>query len=181
MQNVIRQVNITMHLWVRIYERITKKTAPYYFHYSPAAIIMKPIRKWFTNTFAANCPFNCIRILIYRLCGFRIGKKVFIGMKTYLDDMCFDLMTIGNHVTISYCVYFACHGKKQGHYPITIEDGVYIGMRSCIISKNRNGTQEGIVIGKNAVIGACTLVNCDVPEKRTAVGIPCRILESPSE
>lgn len=99
-------------------------------------IIKKPIRKFFTNVIAANCPFNNIRILIYKACGFKIGKNVFIGMHCYLDDMCFDLMKIGDNVTISYGVYFACHGKNQGHYPIILEDNSYIGMRSSIISKN---------------------------------------------
>lgn len=80
-----------------LYEKITHKKAPYYYNYSLATIIKKPIRKWFTNSFAANCPFNCIRILIYRMCGFNIGKNVFIGMRCYLDDMCYDLMKSGRN------------------------------------------------------------------------------------
>ena len=39
------------------------------------SIIAKPIRKWLTNVLAAHCPFICIRIFLYRLCGFKIGKK----------------------------------------------------------------------------------------------------------
>ena len=39
------------------------------------------------------------------------------------------------------------------------------------------GTENGIRIGQNAVIGACTLVNKDIPNEATAVGIPCRIVE----
>ena len=84
-------------------------------------------------------------------------------------------------MTISYGVYFACHGRNQGHYPITIEDGAYIGMRSSIISKkktNVDGTKQGVVIGKKAIVGACTLVNVDIPDETTAVGVPCRIIES---
>ena len=100
------------------YEKITKKKAPYYFNYSLIKIILKPIRKYFTNVVAANCPFNCIRIMIYRICGFKIGKKTFIGMKCYLDDMCYESMRIGSNVTISYGVYFACHGWRQGRLTI---------------------------------------------------------------
>lgn len=120
----------------KLYEKKTGKPAPYYFNYSLLTIVAKPIRKWFTNVIAANCPFNCIRILIYRLCGFKIGKGTFIGMRCYLDDMCHDLMKIGNNVTISYGVYFACHGRNQEHLPIVIEDNAYIGMRASIITKN---------------------------------------------
>lgn len=167
-----------MKLLKFFYEKITKKEAPYYYNYSILAIIKKPIRKWLTNTLAANCPFNCVRIGIYRLCGFKIGKKTFIGMKCYLDDMCYQMLTIGNHCIISYGVYFACHGKNQEHVPIVVENGAYIGMRASIISKNADKNLCGVTIGENAVIGACSLVNRNVPAGTTVVGIPCRIVES---
>ena len=112
-----------MRLLKAIYEKTHNKPAPYYYNYSLGTIIFKPIRKWMTNTVAANCPFNCIRIAIYRMCGFKIGKGTFIGMKCYLDDMCYDLLRIGDNVIISYGVYFACHGKGQEHLPITVDDG----------------------------------------------------------
>lgn len=159
------------------YEKIKKQQAPYYYNYSILTIIGKPIRKWVTNVIAPNCVFNNIRILLYRMCGFKIGKHVFIGMHCYLDDMCYDLMTIGNNVIISYGVYFACHGRNQAHLPITIEDDVYIGTRATIISKNRLTPGGGITISKNAIVGACTLVNTDIPSGATAVGIPCRIIK----
>jgi len=86
--------------------------------------------------------------------------------------MCYDLLTIGNNVIISYGVFFACHGRNQGHQPITVCDNAYIGMRANVISKNSNGTR----IGNSAVIGACTLVNRNIPDGATAVGVPCRII-----
>ena len=159
-----------------IYEKLNNEPAPYYYDYSVLRIISKPVRKWTVNVLAANCPFNTIRIFLYRLSGFKIGKHTFIGMRCYLDDMCYELITIEKNVTISYGVYFACHGKNQDHRPVLIKKGAYIGMRSSIISKNVRG--GGIVIGKNAVIGACTLVNRDIPEGSTAVGIPCKIIKN---
>ena len=158
-----------------IYEKIMCKPAPRYMNNSLWILFMKPIRKFFTNSVAPLCPFNFIRIAIYKMCGFKIGKHVFIGMHCYLDDMCYNLMRIGNNVIISYGVYFACHGRNQGHYPITVEDGAYIGMRACIISKTP--ACDGVVIGKKSVVGACTLVNRSVPDGMTAVGVPCRIIE----
>lgn len=119
-----------------------------------------------------------MRIWIYRLCGFEIGMHTFIGMKCYLDDMCYDLLKIGNNCIISYGVFFACHGRNQEHVPIVVEDGAYIGMRANIISKNADKSRQGVTIGQNAVIGACTLVNRDVPAGATDVGIPCRIIGS---
>lgn len=168
-----------MKLLEYFYEKKHGKPAPYYYRYSLWTIFTKPIRKFVAQVITPNCPFNCVRILLYRLCGFKIGKHVFIGMRCYLDDMCYYLMSIGNNCTISYGVYFACHGRNQGHYPIVIEDGVYIGMSARIISKNVNGTLEkGVTIHKNAVIGACALVNKDIPENTTAMGVPCKIVEN---
>lgn len=128
-----------------IYKKVKKKEPPYYCNYSLLTIVIKPIRKWFVNVVAANCPFNCIRIFIYRLCGFKIGKGTFIGMRCYLDDMCYDMVKIGNNVTISYGVYFACHGRNQEHLPITIEDNAYIGMRASIITKNTSNFAGGLL------------------------------------
>ena len=170
-----------MKLLGMLYKKIKKKDPPYYYSYSILKLIAKPIRKWFVNVVAANCPFNCIRILLYRICGFQIGKKTFIGMRCYLDDMCYDLLKIGNHVTISYGVYFACHGRNQGHYPIIVEDHAYIGMRASVISKNTDGSEGGVIIGERAVIGACSLVNKNVPAYATAVGVPCTIRENKVE
>ena len=133
-------------LWMKI-----KKTEPpYYCYYSIWTIIFKPIRKWFSA------------VLI---------PTIFIGMHCYLDDVCYDLMEIGNNVTISYGAYFASHGRNQGHNRIVIKDGAYIGMKACVIARH------DLEIGENAIVGAMTLVNKSIPDGKTAVGVPCRILE----
>ena len=115
---------------------------------------------------------NGWRIFFYRLCGYNIGKNVFIGMRCYLDDLEPHMFTVEDDCIISYGVFFACHGRNQQHTPITIKKGAYIGMRANVISG-----KNGVTIGENAVIGACTLVNKDIPDGATAVGVPCRILE----
>jgi len=166
-----------MRLLKELYEKRMGKSAPYYYDYSLLTIISKPVRKFASQVIAPNCPFNNLRVEIYRLCGFKIGTGTFIGMKCYLDDMCYHLIKIGNDVTISYGVYFACHGKNQGHCPIEIKDGAYIGMRASIISKNCMKNAGGVSIGENAIVGACTMVNRDIPDGATAVGVPCRIIE----
>lgn len=161
-----------MKLLKWLYEKKNKKPAPYYYNYSLLTILAKPLRKWLVNAVAPNCPFNCIRILLYKICGFQIGKHVFIGMRCYLDDMCYDRMKIGNQVTISYGVYFACHGKWQKHHNILIEDGAYIGMRASVITPSGD-----VIIGKDAVVGAAALVNQSVPANKLAVGVPIRIMD----
>ena len=128
-------------------------------------------RKWMSAKIIPYMVLNGWRIFFYRLCGYNIGKNVFIGMRCYLDDLEPGMFTVEDNVTISYGVFFACHGKKQEHTPITIKRGAYLGMRANVISG-----KSGVTIGENAVVGACTLVNKDVPAGATAVGVPCRVI-----
>lgn len=125
------------------------------------------IRKWMSAKIIPNMVLNGWRIFFYRRCGYNIGKNVFIGMRCYLDDLEPKLFIVEDNVTISYGCYFACHGKNQQHTPIVIKSGAYLGMRACVISG-----KNGVTIGKNAIVGACALVNKDVPEGKTAVGVP---------
>lgn len=135
------------------------------------------IRKWMSAKVIPLMVLNGWRIFFYRLCGYRIGKNVFIGMRCYPDDLEPHMLTIEDNVTISHGVFFACHGRGRDHYPITIKKGAYVGMRPSVISKNADGS-HGVTIGENATIGACTLVNRDIPDGATAVGVPCRIIKS---
>lgn len=137
-------------------------------------------RKWMSAKVIPHMVLNGWRVFFYRLCGYKIGKHVFIGMRCYLDDLEPKMLTIEDNVTISYGVYFACHGKNQEHMPITIKRGAYIGMRASIISK-KSGELYGVTIGENAIVGACTLVNKDIPDGATAVGVPCRIIKKDNE
>lgn len=130
------------------------------------------LRKWMSAKIIPHMVLNSWRVFFYRLCNYNIGKNVFIGMRCYLDDLEPTMFTVEDNCVISYGVFFACHGINQNHTPITIKKGAYIGTRSTVISG-----KKGITIGENAVIGACTLVNKDIPAGATAVGVPCRILE----
>ena len=165
-----------MKLLERVYRVTHRKSLkmgggiPYYWKYSLWTIFTKPIRKYFSAVLIPTIPFNGFRVWCYRLCGYKIGKNVFIGMRCYLDDMCYDKILIEDGVTISYGVYFACHGRKQDHHSIILRKNSYIGMRASIIAK------DDIEIGENAIVGACSLVNKSVPANAVSVGIPNRII-----
>ena len=134
--------------------------------------IKKIIRKWLNVVIIPTIPFNNLRVSCYRMIGYKIGKGTFIGMRCYLDDLCYDKIEIGSGCVISYGVFFACHGSRQKRHKIIIKDRVYIGMRSSIIAPKGD-----VIIGEKSFIGAQTLVNRSIPNGKTAVGIPCRILE----
>ena len=150
--------------------KVSYDDVPYMYKRFVLGGLWRLIRKGICQNIAPNCVLTPVRIALYRLCGFKIGKGCFIGMKCYLDDLCVDKIVIGNNVTISYGVYFACHGRKQGHNMIVIKDGAYIGMRTSITARHN------IEIGENAVIGAMALVNKSIPAGKTAVGVPCKVI-----
>ncbi len=160
-----------MYIVEQIYKKILKKEPPYYAKYSLLTIIWKPIRKYLNVVIIPNVPFSNLRVFLYRLIGFKIGKNVFIGMKCYMDDVDPSKTVIEDNVTISYGTYFACHGKGQGHTSIWIKKRAYIGMRCNILSG-----KEGISIGECSIVGAGSLVNRDIPSNTTAVGVPIKIL-----
>lgn len=163
---ILRQIYKWTHKGVK------EEEIPYYWNYSLWVVLVKPIRKWFSAAFIPYLPWNTIRVLLYRMCGYKIGKRVFIGMRCYLDDMCYDLIEIEDDVIVSYGVYFACHGKRQSHHRLVIRKGAYIGMRSSILART------DIEIGENAVVGAMSLVNKSVSANSKVVGVPCREVEN---
>lgn len=162
-----------MYVVEKFYEKILKKTPPYYAKYSLLLILWKPIRKYLNVVIIPNTPFTALRVAMYRWIGFKIGKNVFIGMKCYLDDVAVDKIIIDDNAVISYGCYFACHGKGQMHTKVHIEEGAYIGMRCNILSG-----KKGITIGKNAIIGAGSLIHKNIPSGTTAIGMPVEIIDS---
>lgn len=67
---------------------------------------------------------------------------------------------IGNDVTISYGVYFACHGRKQEHHRIEICDGVYLGMKSVIAARKDIMLVKDGKSGHGPMQSYCTAVSC---------------------
>lgn len=160
-----------MYLAEQFYKKVLKKEPPYYAKYSWLTIVWKPIRKYINVVIIPNIPFTNLRVSLYRLIGFKIGKNVFIGMKCYLDDVAIEQTIIEDDVVISYGCYFACHGKGQGHTKIIIKKGAYLGMRCNVLSG-----KEGIVIGENAIVAAGALVNVSVSKNATVGGVPAKMM-----
>ena len=63
------------------------------------------VRKWMSAKIIPYMVLNGWRIFFYRLCGYNIGKNVFIGMRCYLDDLEPHMFTVEDDCTISYGVF----------------------------------------------------------------------------
>lgn len=90
-----------------------------------------------------------------------IGKYVFLAAFCYIGG--------GNHKSDRTDIPIAKQGfeSKGG---VTIGDDVWLGA-NCVVA-------DGVTIGKGSIIGACSLVNKDIPEYSIAFGIPAKVHKS---
>jgi len=112
-----------------------------------------------------------------------IGERVIIPPYTLLSTLPNDVrstITIENDVLLgpNVAIYSSTHRfagvsipiKDQGYdvNPVVIKEGCWIGINSVIL--------PGITIGKNAVVGAGSIVTKDVPDFAVVVGAPAKII-----
>lgn len=106
----------------------------------------------------------------------RVGRNTWIGPNVILDGSGGSL-TIGDHCAISAGVQIYTHDAVErtvslgrlptAGRPTRIGNGVYIGPNSVVAM--------GVAIGDQAVIGAMSFVNADVPARKKAWGCPARV------
>ena len=112
---------------------------------------------------------------LIKLKGGKIGNCVFIGQDVLIDyDYCF-LLEIGDGAVISARTIIEFHDSclpnvlgqanvKIGR--VQIGTRAYIGVNSVIL--------PGVKIGDGAIVGACSLVNRNIPPAEVWGGIPVR-------
>lgn len=98
--------------------------------------------------------------------GAQIGYGVFIDHGTGV--VIGETTIIGNNVTIYQGVTLGGTGKDQGKRHPTIDDGVMICAGAKVLGP--------FTVGKNAKIGAGSVVLKEVPPNSTVVGIPAKIV-----
>jgi len=100
--------------------------------------------------------------------GFKLGNKTDIGAFTYINAkngvVIEDFVQIGSHCSL---YSFSSIDGKEGK--ITLKKNCKIGTHSVIM--------PGVTIGENAIIGAFSFVNKDIPDNVVAVGTPVKIIK----
>ena len=100
--------------------------------------------------------------------GLKIGHKTDIGAFTYINAkngvVIEDFVQVGSHCSL-YSI--STIDNKEGQ--ITLKKNCKIGSHSVIM--------PGVTIGENAVIGAFSFVNRDVPDNVVAAGVPIKIIK----
>lgn len=105
-----------------------------------------------------------------------VGKKTWIGPFVLLDGS--GGLSIGDYCSVSAGVQIYTHDTVQWaltggraeaeRSPVSIGNCTYIGSQAVIL--------KGISIGEHCVIGACSLVNRDIPPFSIAFGTPARVV-----
>lgn len=94
----------------------------------------------------------------------RIGENVAFKHNA-LGVVINEYTVIGDGCVIYQNVTFAGKGKKRP----TLGKNVMIGAGAVIIG--------GVHLGDNVRVGANAVVTCDIPDGKTAVGVPARIID----
>ena len=141
------------------------------------------------------------RTFLIRCLGAKIGQRSFVhdvvfqnvysngfsnlqmGDRVSIQSQCFidlaDKVILEDDVTVSAGVYILTHedcgakmGKPLAKYfppsrsPVYVKQGSWIGARATLLS--------GVTVGSHSVVGACSLVNKDVPDWVVVAGVPAK-------
>ena len=100
--------------------------------------------------------------------GFKLGNKTDIGAFTYINAkngvVIEDFVQIGSH-----CSLYSVSSIDDKEGKITLKKNCKIGSHSVIM--------PGVTIGENAIIGAFSFVNKDIPDNVVAIGTPVKIIK----
>lgn len=107
--------------------------------------------------------------LVQNLQSFHLGFKSDIGAFTYINAKygvtIEDEVQIGSHCSI-YSVS-TIDGKKG---EVVLKKNCRIGSHSVIM--------PGVTVGENAVVGAMSFVNRDIPDNVVAAGVPAKVIKN---
>ena len=97
--------------------------------------------------------------------NFQLGYKTDIGAFTYINAQYG--VVIEDHVQIgSHCSVYSVSTIDDKKGPVVLRKNCKIGAHSVIM--------PGVTVGENAVIGAMSFVNMDVPKDSVALGVPVK-------
>jgi acetyltransferase-like isoleucine patch superfamily enzyme len=106
--------------------------------------------------------------VVQNLDDFKMGLYTDIGAFTYINAKYG--VTIENEVQIgSHCSIYSVSTIDDCQGPVVLKRNCRIGTHSVIM--------PGVTVGENAVVGAFSFVNRDVPANTVVVGVPAKCIK----
>lgn len=97
---------------------------------------------------------------------FTLGRSTDIGAFTYINAK--HGVTIEDEVQIgSHCSIYSASTIDDKAGPVVLKQNCRVGSH-CVI-------MPGVTVGRNAVVGAMSFVNRDIPADTVACGVPARV------
>ena len=97
-----------------------------------------------------------------------LGFETDIGAFTYINARY--KVIIGDRVQIgSHCSIYSNSTIDNKYGKVTILEGARVGSHTVVL--------PGVTIGKNATVGAASLVTTDIPDNSVAVGTPAKVIK----
>ena len=105
--------------------------------------------------------------IVKNLEGFVLGQRTDIGAFTYINAL--HGVIIEENVQIgSHCSIYSISTVDCSYGKVVIKANSKIGSHTTIL--------PGVTIGENSVIGACSLINKNIPSNVLAFGVPVKII-----
>jgi len=110
--------------------------------------------------------------IVQNIKKFKLGKNTDIGAYSYINAK-FGV-TIEDFVQIgSHCSIYSISTIDNSNGKVILKKNSKIGSHSTVF--------PGVTIGANSIIGAHSLVNCDIPSDVIALGVPAKIFKKINE
>lgn len=122
-------------------------------------------------------PVYQFRSSIYRKCGVKVGRNVYIGFQVLIDGEYPDYIEIEDEASIGPGVSIMAHsGASPFHQrlkiyhetpqKVTVKRGAWVAAHAVIL--------PGVTIGEGAIVAAGAVVSRDVPPYTVVAGNPAR-------
>jgi len=125
-------------------------------------------------------PVYQFRSSMYRKCGVKVGKNVYIGFLVMMDGEYPEYIEIGEGASIGPGVTIMAHSSASPFHQrfkiyyeepkkVTIERGAWLAAGSIIL--------PGVTVGEGAIVAAGSVVSRDVQSYTIVAGNPARAIK----
>ena len=106
--------------------------------------------------------------LVQNVQNFQLGYKTDIGAFTYINAKFGVIIEAGVQIG-SHCSIYSVSTIDQKQGQVLLKRNCRIGSHSIVM--------PGVTVGENAVVGAYSFVNRDIPANVVAVGVPVKVIK----
>jgi maltose O-acetyltransferase len=143
---------------------------------------VKSVLKKLFKTLAKHAPSNSLRVGLFRACGFRIGKDVYIGEDVIVAEILEDAsekLVLGDRVAVAPRVTFVTSSDPNESRlapefvtpvrgRIVVGDDAWIGAGAIIL--------PNVTIGEGGIVGAGAVVTENVSPYSVVAGVPAKAI-----